>query len=509
MRHVSSQPGFLLSVALALVTAVSAQAQNINLYGWPQPDPTRESPAGWLGNDPIVGRLACPPLTRLNLRLKQVDDMLVRQIVVEGAVWRFELRSGMFWWSGEPVVTADLVRFLEAELERVAVERGAGLWKVPARSISAGEGGNVVITWKETPVFGPYVLNGIPFARGTPAGSTPRFECVGLHRLRQDGAVMVLEPRSGSRARASSVAILSAPRGGKVPRDKPYVALKTATDFSGNPWTRPGDDQVKCQTTLDLSAATMIAWNGEQGPTADPRFRRLLTQLVPRGALLRSGGASLGELLTAPIARRHPGYDARLALRPSDLDAASEGLTSLGYVRSASTALRKLPGSTSDLKLLIASTDKASALVEKVVIDAFQAVGVGVRFVPAGELKRGEHVDGILGTFDLDWPDSDLLSNFHSRAKHPQSGGIPLARLEDAELDGALERYSLSLTRGAPDFASLTAVHRRLYELEPVTVVMQHKACLEVGGGLALPKSGVDPLDPDWFRPFVFPANAE
>jgi hypothetical protein len=38
---------------------------------------------------------------------------------------------------------------------------------------------------------------------------------------------------------------------------------------------------------------------------------------------------------------------------------------------------------------------------------------------------------------------------------------------------------------------------------------MQHKACLEVGGGLALPKSGVDPLDPDWFRPFVFPANAE
>lgn len=496
-------------MALALGTAVSARAQSINLYGWPQPDPALESPAGWLGNDPIVGRLACPPLTRLNLRSKQADDMLVRQIVVEGAVWRFELRSGMFWWSGEPVVAADLVRFLETELERAVVERGAGLWKLPARSISAAEGGSVVVTWKEAPVFGPYVLNGVPFARTAAAGSTPRFECVGLHRLRQDAAVMVLEPRSGGRVRASSVTILSAPRGGQVPRDKPYVALKTATDFSGNPWTRPGDDQANCQTTLDLSAATMIAWHGGRGPTTDPRFRRLLTQLVPRGALLRAGGASLGELLTAPIARRHPGYDARLALRPSDLEAASEGLTSLGYVRAASTALRKLPGSTEDLKLVIASTDKALALVEKVVVDAFQAVGVGVRFVPAGELKPGEHVDGTLGSFDLDWPDSDLLSNFHSRAKHPHSGSIPVIKLEDAALDGALERYALSLTRGAPDFASLTAVHRRLYELEPVTVVMQHKACLEVGGGLALPKSGVDPLDPDWFRPFVFPANAE
>lgn len=493
-----------------MLLSPKAASQSLAVYGWPAPESRFLDSRSRLGDDPIVGRLACPPLTRLNLRSQKVDHLLLRRVHVLGLEWQFELRSGLTWWSGEPVTGADLAAFLESHVEAVAAYRGAGLWKVPPYTVNTAPSGQVIVRWRDAPSFGPYVLNGVPFARVMGLDSGTQYECVGLHRLRLDNNLITLEPRGSQRSRLASVNLFPALEKDETSKSGAGLIFKTAPDFSGNPWTRPGDDHAACAQMVDLPILTMIAWRTESGPTADAKFRRLLTQMVPRGPILRSGAAGLGELLTAPIARRHPGYDASLALRPSDLEAASQGLDRLGYRRSSSTGLRKLPDSKNDLKLTIAtSLTSSSMLVQKVLVDAFQAVGISVRFVPQSELKSDELYDGLLATFKMDWPDGDLLGDFHSRSDRSKQNGLLMGAHGDLALDEALERYSKSLTFGELKPNLVTAIHRRLYELELVTVVMQHKACLESNGAISFSKGGPDMLDPDWFRAVIFPANAE
>jgi hypothetical protein len=143
-------------------------------------------------------------------------------------------------------------------------------------------------------------------------------------------------------------------------------------------------------------------------------------------------------------------------------------------------------------------TASAPGLAEKVVSDTFSSLGISTVYKPVSDMAPGA-ADGVFAAVQFDWPRADLIGTLHSRAENP----APFYKLNDDQLDALLERYALSTTEEKPDMNALGAVHRRLFELEPMSVLLQHRACVESGGGLKLPSKGINVRDPDWFRKIV------
>jgi hypothetical protein len=185
------------------------------------------------------------------------------------------------------------------------------------------------------------------------------------------------------------------------------------------------------------------------------------------------------------------------------MEYASKELGKLGYKRKAGDTPRLgLDGK--PLRLVFGTTNSSAGLVEKVLADAFTAIGIGVEFVGPDKLKgKTGSLAGVLTGVTLEWPRSDLLLNFHGGLKNSPLQSYPFWPLPDKELDQELEAYALSLTTATPDFSLLSRIHARLFDLEPVTVLMQHKACVEAGGNLAEKLKAVSIKDPDWFRRIV------
>jgi hypothetical protein len=245
---------------------------------------------------------------------------------------------------------------------------------------------------------------------------------------------------------------------------------------------------------MELPLATIITWNSSAGVTATPEVRRALTQLTPRGELVRSGAASMGEVLSAPIPRVHPGYNRGMSVRPYSLEHASAALDALGLRREKADGPR-LGKNGVPLKLELRSHGTSNPLLEKVLIDAFSLAGIGVEF----SREENKVYNGVMAGVRLPAPEIDFIGNFHSKAPSV----APFWATQDHRLDVALEAYALSLTTEFPDFKLLQQVHRILYEVEPVTVLLQHRACLSTSGAGWEQVSKVDSRDPDWFRKLV------
>jgi hypothetical protein len=147
---------------------------------------------------------------------------------------------------------------------------------------------------------------------------------------------------------------------------------------------------------------------------------------------------------------------------------------------------------------VITSPKPTTGLPEKVISDAFTAAGVGVRFLESPE--SGEQPDGVLASFSLDWPRASLIGNFHSRSALV----APYWPLSSQDLDIGLEEYAATLTVSQPDFSKLVRIQDLLYDLEPATVIFQHKACVIAGPGFRSLGPSFNLKDPDWFRQLLF-----
>jgi ABC-type transport system substrate-binding protein len=363
--------------------------------------------------------------------------------------------------------------------------RGSGLWPLPAHTIAADGDGLVTVKWATKPAFGPFLLDGAPLWQ--PAHGGPyKFQCAGAHRPENTPFGLSLRPTPGYAFKTPPPS-LDLYDAGQKPAAPAAFEFRHADQFSA---------ANSCpKIVVDLPAATLIAWNTRRGPTADPAFRALLTQLSPRGALIRSGSSQLGELLSAPIPRAHPGYNQAVLVRPFDLDATAAALDKLGYKRKSPDGAR-LDKDGKQLVLTIKADRGAASLAAKVIVDAFNSVGIQPHF--EDEMAEGEP-DGFLAAVSLDWPRADLLGNFHSKLAKPE----PFWPLSDPALDALLESYATSLTWEKPSFSTLQQIHKKLYELEPVTVLLQHKTCLDPRGA-PKPVGKINARDPDWFRQLLF-----
>ena len=372
--------------------------------------------------------------------------------------------------------------------------------EVPASTISAGSDGSVTVRWAKSPAFGPFVFNGISLWRKVPAHQSSTsglpYECAGRYApVRSDtdqsqsqAKEMIFDPTksSGGAKRLLRFSSMGAKGDGIS-----FLSARAALEMKGAFALR---ESGACRAKLDLPALTLIVWNSHSDLLKDPAVRKLFTQITPRGEIMRTGAGGFGDLLPGPIPRNHPGFAPSLKVRPFAIEDAAAGMERLGYRRSSAEKPR-LDKSGMPMTLKLGTQSDSAGFVEKIVTDSFSAIGIDAKIevIRPGAMAT---YDGVFDEWRLPWAAMDMIQELHSKSlRSPWKGMLPA----NEGLDKNLLDYSRSVSLGKPDFQALQRVGEILFQLEPFTVLMQHRVCLNLADGLTAASPNVDTRDPDWF----------
>jgi hypothetical protein len=278
-------------------------------------------------------------------------------------------------------------------------------------------GSSVRVRWDKKPMFGPYILSGAPFYKDS-------YQCAGLYK------------KNGE-------------------KNKAYTSKRPEKLPQGGAFLWANKNPRACPKPIPTPWVSLIIW---QDPKLSQKDRILLTQLLPRGSILRMGAMGMGDLLSAPIPRDHPGYQPRIPVRP--------------YL--GEEALPAHP--TKPLRLFV--QDSPGFILKKVVGDIYRSKGFPVEWT-----STIEEAQGHLTSLYMPLPQLNYL------------GQTPQDWLSgDKDLAKYMAQYSLSLTEIRPDFALLKKIHERLFSLEPYSLLFQHQVCSSIA---------LDVEDPDWFKKWV------
>ncbi|MDQ3230213.1 MAG: ABC transporter substrate-binding protein, partial [Pseudobdellovibrionaceae bacterium] len=317
-------------------------------------------------------------------------------------------------------------------------------------------------------------------------------QCAGNWRAETATAGLLLHDRSGE---GRNNILLTADTKARTASSERLLAFEFGEEMPGADSKKPITQNLSCERPLDTPIMTVIAWNPQGATTRDAKFRRAITHLTPRGALLRSGAGSMGDLISGPVLRAHPGYKRNLLVPAYDPAKSDAMLNELGYRRLEEDGFRRDPaGKLLEVKIL-ARDHEGSTLLRKVLDDSFRALGIKLRFINEGDGTP----DGLLTGIMTSWPDGDLTDLLHSKAS---ARSWPWT-WQDQNLDQALEAYALSLTQKTPDFTLLEKIHDLVYKLEPFSVLMQHRVCLEAKLSKPQAKGEIAVRNPDWFRQLI------
>jgi peptide/nickel transport system substrate-binding protein len=197
-------------------------------------------------------------------------------------------------------------------------------------------------------------------------------------------------------------------------------------------------------------------WNCRgTGPLADPRVRRAMTMLLDRPTIVRTIQNGSGRVASAPWPPDDAAYDASVTPWPFDPDAA-RALLAEANVKDLHVTLLVPAGSATLGR--IATIWQADARRAGVTLDVVEDAAVMDR-------ARQGNFEG----FAFGWttgPEQDLFHHFHS----PPDGADNYGACTDPELDRLL-----TAVRSEPAHDARVALehtlHRRLHDLEPVTVI--------------------------------------
>lgn len=475
---VSAQAFFFAFIPATL----SAASSTISLVGWPMNMDDMGSAV--LESDVLMGDLVCPALTRLNLLRERSELSLLTSLQVQNSDKDWVLKLGdSQWWDGRRVQLTDVQSFAEKELPEALRKVSLGTWDVPEFSTKIKDD-SLIIQWQKKPPFGPYVLDRVHFR--AKANNSFGFECAGRLKPVKKGSNWIFEGKKDP-----SITLHPELPTYQKNYPSPSIAFRFADEMHPPGWARQIEESVSCERPLDLPLITLIAWNPQGRYSKDERFRKAMTHLLPRGSLLRAGAGGLGDLISAPFMRAHPGYKKSLLVLPYDPKAADIFLNQMGFKRSESDGFRQTAdGQRFELKL--ATHDMAgTGLLRKVLDDAFRSLGINATFTD----KQDASVDGVLTSIGSSWPEADLSPLLHSKSTQklwPWS-------YSDSELDKALEAYNLSLTQERPNFSLLEKIHELVYKREPFSILVQHRVCVAVDTGKKS-QAKIVIRNPDWFR---------
>lgn len=477
---------------------LAKESTSIIVTGWPAAGQfdQKKSPPLWLGDDAIIGRLACPSVLRLEVNHGKNAPLLLKMAPVVqknggSETWTLSLRPGLRWWSGASVDADALRAWLRENLVTVAKQR-LGDDAETRSEMSVVDNLTVKIFWPKSPGYGPYVLSGVSFYRMTPTG----FECAGLYSIAPVSGGVELSVSKGYSSRVDTIRVLS--------RAEPLTSSQRGLAFSmAGRRASVSKNNVKassCDARLDVPVVTALIWNPKSSLAMSPSRRNLLTKSVPRGEILRTAASDVGRLLSGPILRSHPGYEPRLLVKPFQLDAAAQQFDAEGLKRQHFGLPRQLE-SGKPAQLRIARINGRQDLLEKMISDAFASIGITSQFEDVD--VSASTVDAALANMITPWPSQDLRDLAHSDSFRVNSRNpLPFIPVADKELDSLMDAYTLALTTsGMPNFSLLRKIHQKWYDLEPWTVILAHQYCVEQHG-LPIPRE-INALDLDWFRSIV------
>lgn len=468
-----SLTAFLVLVCniLSPLTVLANIEKTLAIMGWPTPPFSNDQPSSWLAGDPVVGRLICPTLSRLNLQRREAEPLVLKSVQIEQekgrTVWALGVRVGIYWWSGKELSAEDIAHFFKNNISKIVQENGPSHWRVPAFDIRL-DPNLIKIVWEEAPQFGPFILNDMPVWREKAVSSAEdlKFECVGRYVAQSVADGLILRPNKGySHQKDHSLLFMKSELSSTkktngfdfVMADEHSVSLDSKKVFEKEP----------CACFVDLPLVSALIWTASPGMST--AVRKKLSSLIPREALRGIAAGYWATDISSLIPMNHPGYDKTLPNHTFVLTRAKE----------------RQP-------LFLSSIRNQMGLVEKVVSDNLLVGGFDIQFVS----PKDPRVGGLLTGIFLPWPGLDLYDAFHSKGKQllgrDKTASLPA-------LDQLLEDYRFSLTQRNPDFSLLRKIHGALFEQEFVSVLMQHQACLRFRGVGGSPKGAIDVRDPDWF----------
>jgi ABC-type transport system substrate-binding protein len=452
------------------------------IYGWPLAEKGFDDIL--LNQDALMGTYVCPALSRLNLKSGASEPMVLSKITAENGnkTWILTLGDNARWAGGKAIDPSDLAAFISAELSSLVDKvLGPGI-KIPQFS-TRKDGKSLVVTFEAAPEFGPFIFNRSAFFRRVEG----KIECAGPFEAREEGKDLVLERRSSAKPSKLIISrqLTTGPTGAET------LSFRFGNELHPPTWERQIEEELSCKLPLDLPVMTMIAWNPEGRYTRLEEFRRAITSILPRGALLRAGAGSLGDLISAPILRSHPGYKKSILVMPYDLKKADAILNGINLVRSEKDGYRRT--ATGEVLEISIATDPSqnAALLRKILDDSFRALGMRLTMV-----DNKAKADGILTGIQGNWPENDIAPILHSR----QSGKVWPWRYNFPDIDSAILEYNLSLTQQRPDFTLLSKIHELVTKREPFSVLVQHKSCMQYGKSGKAARSQPNIRDPDWIR---------
>ncbi len=475
---------WLLAATQAVILApIKGKADSLVVIGWPESlvDLTHPSPE-WTTH-PILGTLVCPALTRLSLTEKKSAPLLLSSVELDSPkVWRLRLNPGLNWWGNTPVTSNDLSEFIDQSLKKIGKTDFKAWPEAPAFRITTAPRG-IDITWSSAPAFGPYVLNNFPFTKPSQSGE---LICTGRYRIKTTSSGYELVRETSDQNFPQAITISRTRPTEPIPGSLEFTF---ADNFVNRVDRRQPDTPVTCARPIDLPIFSAIIWNDNLGTPDDATFRKAMTHLTPRGALLRSGAGFLGDLVSGPFPRVHPGYNRSVYVRPFDSDRAVKLLSGMNYSRpDAAGPLNSPSGGT--VKLVLQRQTKDPNFLEQVLRDSFSKAGIELSFTNDPNMKTHGVLAGMVvpppATLIESMDDSPILRDELKR------------KTKFAEL---MTQYDQSLSYEKPDFEKMKKIHETLFEIEPFTILMQHRACLVRHAAKSLPT--ITTRQPDWFADLI------
>lgn len=495
---------FLLQCFQSLVVHAKETEQDIWIVGWNQPGiaGTSKQPPAWLGNDPVLGRLLCPPISRLLLDEQRSDGLIFSEVKTIAnsnstfpIIWHYDLRPGIFWWSGKEVTSQDLKSFFEENLSKVVELLSGGSWKTPKFEMQIHQNG-VQIKWRSAPAFGPYIWNGYPFysKQATPSkASLFEWQCAGIYRpTKITQSSIYTEPNPGYHSIQNNIVFHTEMKNTTVSRR--VIQFNMPDEFSVDPAQRSPTKPQKCSNPILTPYISAILWNPQNEFLSQAEIRKTLTSLLPRKTILEAASGFAGNILATFVPSIHPGHPDNLKPSSLKLTQASSKLTKLGYARPKGDSER-IDQKGNPIELHLATQLERPGIVEKVIADTLLSVGIKTHFVSLKDKKADiKKLDGALVGMRLPWPEMNLLPSFHpdSPQKLPYQYVYPKSFLEH------LSNHSLASTTEQPSFKQLHLITQELTKFEPASVLLQHRACLS--DSKYRKHRPIREQDPDWFR---------
>ncbi|MEZ4741316.1 MAG: ABC transporter substrate-binding protein [Bdellovibrionota bacterium] len=482
-----------------IYAADTKSSNTILITGWPYDQLPDKVPPLLLGSNPIIGRLACPPLVRFNAQNDSFEPLIFKSVTTSSHnntdTWHFKLRTGIYWWNDQEVNTNDIALFFKKNLEDILMKKTGISFKENPFTITTTTS-EISIKWSKEIKYGPYIISEVPLWRqiSLKTKNLLQYECAGIYKIKKTPSQLLLLPSKKYKATKATLAIETKVHTKEKNTAEMVMEFETASNLSSKLPNRSPDIKNKCENTIFLPAMTLISWNPKSHIIANQKLKDAIYSMFPKDTLLRSGAGYYGRVVSSPIVLDGSISKKNTVFEDEEhLKLYNQMLDQSGFTKKNKKGIR-INNKGVSLVINIGRLGPQLFLLEKIIGDIFYSLGIELNFVT---IKNNifTQVDGIIYIAMIPWPELNFMSNFHSKSQL----NFPY-QFTTGKLDHLLEDYAIKLSNGKKDTALLKKIKTHIEDSKLITALLHHSACLNINPNKKL---SVNWENPDWFRNFI------